>query len=78
MSGDFSAAIGAFQLVLELSALAKEIFLLRLIKMFERQGGVSSIRKLKAAYYMVKVSLAILFDRIRGHELPAAVPQPTA
>jgi glycosyltransferase involved in cell wall biosynthesis len=48
------------------------------VRMFERQGGVSSIRKLKAAYYMVKVSLAIVFDRIRGHELPAAVPQPTA
>jgi len=28
----------------------------------ERQGGVSSIRKLKSAYYMIKVSLAILFD----------------
>ena len=25
------------------------------VRMFERQGGVSSIRKLKAAYYMVKV-----------------------
>jgi glycosyltransferase involved in cell wall biosynthesis len=48
------------------------------VRMFERQGGVSSIRKLKAAYYMVKVSLAILFDRIRGHELPAAAPLPTA
>jgi glycosyltransferase involved in cell wall biosynthesis len=49
------------------------------VRMFERQGGVSSIRKLKAAYYMVKVSLAILFDRIRGHELPALpLPQPTA
>jgi glycosyltransferase involved in cell wall biosynthesis len=48
------------------------------VRMFERQGGVSSIRKLKAAYYMLKVSLAILFDRIRGSELPAPVPQPTA
>lgn len=48
------------------------------VRMFERQGGVSSIRKLKAAYYMVKVSLAILFDRIRGSELARAVPQPTA
>jgi glycosyltransferase involved in cell wall biosynthesis len=47
------------------------------VRMFERQGGVSSIRKLKAAYYMVKVSLAILFDRIRGSELARAVPQPT-
>ena len=47
------------------------------VRMFERQGGVSSIRKLKAAYYMVKVSLAILFDRIRGSELARTVPQPT-
>jgi glycosyltransferase involved in cell wall biosynthesis len=47
------------------------------VRMFERQSGVSSIRKLKAAYYMVKVSLAILFDRIRGSELARAVPQPT-
>jgi glycosyltransferase involved in cell wall biosynthesis len=47
------------------------------VRMFERQGGVSSIRKLKAAYYMVKVSLAIVFDRIRGSELAAAIPQPT-
>ena len=47
------------------------------VRMFERQGGVSSIRKLKAAYYMVKVSLAIVFDRIRGSELARAVPQPT-
>jgi glycosyltransferase involved in cell wall biosynthesis len=47
------------------------------VRMFERQGGVSSIRKLKAAYYMVKVSLAIFFDRIRGSELARAVPQPT-
>jgi glycosyltransferase involved in cell wall biosynthesis len=47
------------------------------VRMFERQGGVSSIRKLKAAYYMVKVSLAILFDRIRGSELARAVPRPT-
>jgi glycosyltransferase involved in cell wall biosynthesis len=48
------------------------------VRMFERQGGVSSIRRLKAAFYMVKVSLAILFDRLRGSELPAPVPQPTA
>lgn len=38
------------------------------VRMYERQGGVSSIRKLKAAYYMVKVSLAIFFDRLRGAE----------
>ena len=41
------------------------------VRMFERQGGVSTIRKLKAAYYMVKVSLAIIFDRIRGRKRPA-------
>ena len=48
------------------------------VRMFERQGGVSSIRKLKAAYYMVKVSLAILFDRIRRMEAARVAPQPTA
>ena len=47
------------------------------VRMFERQGGVSSIRKLKAAYYMVKVSLAIVFDRIRRTEIARACPQPT-
>lgn len=47
------------------------------VRMFERQGGVSSIRKLKAAYYMVKVSLAIVFDRIRGSEVVMPAPQPT-
>jgi glycosyltransferase involved in cell wall biosynthesis len=47
------------------------------VRMFERQGGVSSIRKLKSAYYMVKVSLAIVFDRIRGSEVVLPAPQPT-
>ena len=47
------------------------------VRMFERQGGVSSIRKLKAAYYMVKVSLAIVFDRIRRTEVTRVAPQPT-
>lgn len=37
--------------------------------MHERQGGVSSIRQLKAAYYMIKVSMAILFDRMRRVEV---------
>ncbi|HEX3149627.1 MAG TPA: glycosyltransferase family 2 protein [Gemmataceae bacterium] len=46
------------------------------VRMFERQGGVSSIRKLKSAYYMVKVSLAIVFDRIRGTEVVMPAPQP--
>ncbi len=34
--------------------------------MFERQGGNSSIRYLRTAYYMVKVTLAILIERLRG------------
>lgn len=41
----------------------------RQVRMHDRQGGVSSIRRLKAAYYMLKVSLSILFDRIRGPEV---------
>ncbi len=32
--------------------------------MHEREGGVSSISPLKSVYYMIKVSLAILFARI--------------
>jgi hypothetical protein len=48
------------------------------VRMFERQGGVSSIRKLKAAYYMLKVSLAIVFDRIRRSEVTRVAPQPIA
>ena len=32
--------------------------------MEERQGGVSSIRSLKSAYYMIKVCLALVVDRI--------------
>ncbi len=39
------------------------------VTMFERQGGVSSIRRLRAAYYMAKVTMAIVFDRLRGTEL---------
>ena len=38
------------------------------VRMRERQGGVSSIRKFAAAYYMLKVTLAILFDRVRVRE----------
>ena len=34
--------------------------------MRERIGGVSSISMKKSVYYMVKVSLAILFEKIRG------------
>jgi glycosyltransferase involved in cell wall biosynthesis len=39
------------------------------VRMHERQGGVSSIRWFATAYYMVKVSLAIVFDRLRRKEL---------
>ncbi len=38
------------------------------VVMHERQGGISSIRYLKTAYYMLKVTLAILFDRLRARE----------
>lgn len=42
------------------------------VRMKERQAGVSSIRRFRAIYYMVKVSMSILFDRIRGSESAAA------
>jgi len=35
------------------------------VAMRERQGGISSIRSVKTAYYMLKVSLAILICRIK-------------
>ncbi len=38
------------------------------VGMHERQGGVSSIRYAKIVYYMVKVSLSILLDRVRAKE----------
>jgi glycosyltransferase involved in cell wall biosynthesis len=38
-------------------------------RMHERQGGVSSIRYLRSAYYMLKVTVAILLDCFRGKEL---------
>ena len=38
------------------------------VRMHERQGGVSSIRHFKTIYYMVKVSLAIVIDRLRTRE----------
>lgn len=38
------------------------------VRMHERAGGVSSIRFLRTVYYMVKVSLAILIDRLRHKE----------
>ncbi len=39
------------------------------VLMQERQGGSSSIRYLNTLYYMVKVTMAICIDRIRGREL---------
>lgn len=38
------------------------------VVMHERQGGTSSIYRFRAAYYMLKVSMAILFDRLRRRE----------
>ncbi len=40
------------------------------VEMHERQGGVTSIRPLHAAYYMVKVTLAILIDLFRKYAPP--------
>ncbi|NGZ76046.1 glycosyltransferase family 2 protein [Saccharibacillus alkalitolerans] len=36
------------------------------VLMSERAGGRSSIRSLRSVYYMIKVSLAILIDSLRG------------
>ena len=36
--------------------------------MKERQGGVSSISSFKSVYYMVKVSLALIIDRLSIHK----------
>jgi hypothetical protein len=41
------------------------------VVMHDRQGGTSSIRRLRAVYYMVKVSMSILFDRLRAPECAA-------
>lgn len=38
------------------------------VQMHQRQGGVSSIHSLRSAYYMVKVTIAILIDRFRPLE----------
>lgn len=38
------------------------------VQMHERQGGISSIRHFKTIYYMVKVSLAIIVDKLRARE----------
>lgn len=39
------------------------------VRMYERQGGNSSIRLRQAVYYMVKVTVAILLDRLRNRGL---------
>lgn len=39
------------------------------VVMFERQGGISSIRALRPAYYMLKVTLGILVDLMRRPEV---------
>lgn len=39
------------------------------VRMRERQGGISSIRYFRTVYYMVKVTLAILVDRLRSREV---------
>ncbi len=36
------------------------------VKMRSRQGGVSSINPSKSVYYMIKVSLAIIVEKMRG------------
>ena len=38
------------------------------VVMLDRQGGTSSIYRFRAVYYMFKVSMAILFDRLRRRE----------
>ena len=38
--------------------------------MYPRQQGVSSINAVRAAYYMAKVTLAILIDLLRPKEDP--------
>jgi glycosyltransferase involved in cell wall biosynthesis len=40
------------------------------VTMQERQGGTSSIHTVRAVYYMIKVTLAILIDMLRAKEDP--------
>lgn len=40
------------------------------VRMYERQGGASSIGSIGSVYYMAKVTLAIIVDRLRRKELP--------
>lgn len=42
------------------------------VTMHERQGGVSSTRQLGAVYYMLKVTMSIVFDRMRRQEAVSA------
>ncbi len=39
------------------------------VQMHERQGGESSIQRLKTVYYMIKVTVAILIDKLRSNEV---------
>ena len=48
--------------ILERNCRVKEIP----VVMRERMGGVSSISMKKSVYYMIKVSLAIIIEKIRG------------
>ncbi|HTN77887.1 MAG TPA: glycosyltransferase family 2 protein [Pirellulaceae bacterium] len=41
------------------------------VVMYERQGGLSSIRALMPVYYMLKVTLSILIDLLRRQEVQA-------
>jgi hypothetical protein len=40
--------------------------------MAARQGGESSIRRLRTAYYVMKVTLSIVLDRLRRQEAQLA------
>lgn len=39
------------------------------VQMRERSGGTSSIKSLKSIYYMIKVTLAIIIDFTRKHQV---------
>lgn len=41
------------------------------VVMAERQGGVSSISSIKSVYYMIKVSLSLIIDRLAIHRVKA-------
>ena len=52
--------------VVEVLLLKKKVVEIPVI-MKERQGGISSIQTRRSIYYMIKVSLAILFAKFRKH-----------